>query len=420
MSDELDRTLRGTLATVAGDAPPPVADLLERVETGHRRRRRRRRLAAALSIAVVLGGTGTVGVAARSGEGAAPVAAKPSGLAPVPLSGLGEPVQIRKKWPGAVRSLPARLPNGREYRPATMLGPDSMLVSTWSSFERTDALWEYDFRDRRVRRVADVVVPPGAKIFPSDFTVAGGQVVWWLVTRAAGAETVQFWAAPLAGGKSRRIAAMPLAGGRPADMIVDGGDVVWTLGGGRSAAIYRVPLSGGAPRKIPGTDGLRILSWPWAGAPGDERSARVGDVRFKSIRNLQTGERRTANVASFKGVWDCSVNWCVGGPASDVVYKSDELATPVQRRNGRDGRSLPVDAGMHGGVLYERFVRYQPRELRTRNHVLYDLETGTLLDTGIRRGSSGIAPSDRRDGRNPWLLQGNESGTFLIDLSKIR
>ncbi|MFB4315287.1 hypothetical protein [Actinomadura sp. 21ATH] len=421
MTNDLNRALSGALRTAARDAPEPGADLLERVEQGYRRRRRRRRTAAAvLSVAVLLGGTGIAGAGLRP-DGPPPVAAEPSGLAPVSAAELGKPVPVRQKWPDAVRTLPARMPDGRAYRPVTLLDPRTLLVTTESRFERADMLWVYDLPNRRAKEVAEVIIPPGSKIFPSDFTVAAGRIVWWLVTAAGGRETLEFWTAPLAGGEPRRLAAMPQAGARMGGMLIDGGQLVWTMAGtGDGAAVYRMPLSGGVPRKIPGTEGLQILSWPWAGAPGERSGARVGDVRFKSIRNLQTGERRTAGVASFKGVWECAVNWCLGGPASDVIYDGSELVTAVQRRNGRDGRSLPADAGMPGGILYERFVPYRTRGAASRNHILYDLETGTLLDTGVRQGNGGISANPRKDARDPLIFLTSGNRKVLIDLSEIR
>ncbi|GAA0555913.1 hypothetical protein [Actinomadura livida] len=413
MTDDLDRALRGTLTTAARKAPPAEPGLLQRIEAGHRRRRRRRASAAALAAAVVLGGTGAAGGLMRSGEDAPPVAA-PGKLKPVSRAALGAPVKVREQWPDAVRSIPGELPNGRELHPVDLLDGGTLVGATWSSLQKPDELWSYDLDTQKAAVITDIVVPRGSKIYASDITVGGGQVVWWLSYRVEGRDTVEIWGAPVAGGAARKVTGM--RGDSVSTLLIDGDTVVW----GMEDAVYRVPLPGGTPEEIPGTGGFEIVSWPWIGSPAADGD-RAGYIRYRSLWNVRTGERRGAHLAPLKGAWSCGVIWCVGA-TSRVRGATDDrgMVTAVQLRDGRAGKALPFDDPMGPGrqIVYGRFLPYFPKGLRTENHVLYDVETGKLLDTGIRRYNEVMGRA--RNDRDPHYFVTNKDGTTLIDLSKIR
>ncbi|CNF51591.1 Uncharacterised protein [Mycobacterium tuberculosis] len=403
MTDELDTAVRGALTAAAREAPAVPAGLLERVEAGHRRRRRRRTGAAALAVAVVLGGTGAAGALLRSGDRPPPAAAAGE-LKPVPRTGLGTPVKVRDRWPDAVRSVPGRLPNGRELHPVELLDGDRLVGATWSALQRPDKLWSYDLGTGRAGVITDIVVPRGSKIFASDFAIGGDRVIWWLSYRVDGRDTVEIWAAPIAGGAAHKIAGMP--GSDVSTLLVDGDTIVWGMSGG----VYQMPLSGGVPAKIPGSGGFGIISWPWLGSPASP-GREAGDIEYRSLWNVRTGERRKALLAPFTAPWSCGVVWCVAG--------RPDLGTAVQRRDGKAGRVLPDGfMAFMTGVVYGRFVPYLPDGPATKNHVLYDADTGTLLDTGIRRGNEVMGPG--RNDRDPQHFFVHENGTMLLDLSKIR
>ena len=179
-----------------------------------------------------------------------------------------------------------------------------------------------------------------------------------------------------------------------------------------------MPLSGVAPEKIPGTGGFGIVFWPWIGSPASD-GEKVGDIGYRSLWNARTGERRDAVLTPFKGAWSCGVTWCVGGPAPNVTYHRD-MAIAVQRRDGKAGRLLPIDrlGGVPRGVVYGRYLPYLPQGLGTKNHMLYDIESGTLLDTGIRRYNEVMGPG--RNSSDPQHFFTTKDGTTLLDLSKIR
>ncbi|MFA1543054.1 hypothetical protein [Actinomadura monticuli] len=403
MTDDLDRALRGTLSTAAREAPAVPPELLERVEAGHRRMRRRRATAAGLAVAAVIAGTGAAGAVVRSGGEAAPVATAGK-LKPVTRADLGTPVKVRERWPDAVRSLPGRLPNGRGLHPVELLDDGTLVGATWSSLQRPDRLWSYDLGAGRASAITDIVVPRGSKIFASDITVGGDRVVWWLSYRVDGRDTVEIWGAPLRGGAARKLAGM--RGAEVSTLLIDGATIVWGMGDG----VYRMPLSGGEPAKIPGTDGFGIVSWPWIGSPVRD-GARSGDITYRSLRNVRTGERRNARLAPFRGTWSCSVTWCAAN--------RPDVGTAVQRRDGKAGRLLTAQqAGPPASVIYGRFLPYFPAGPSTKTHVLYDVETGTLLDTGIRRHNEVMGRG--KNDRDPRFFLTGKDVTTLLDLSKIR
>ncbi|TYK50676.1 hypothetical protein [Actinomadura decatromicini] len=406
MTDDLDRALRATLTTAARQAPDVRAGLLNRVEKARRRRRRVRMSAAVAAVAVAVGGTGAVGGLLRSDHDTPPAATTAGDLKPVSLARLGAPVKLRERWPDAVRNVPGRLPNGRVLEPVALLDGGTLVGATTSSLQKPDKLWSYDLDGRKARVITDIVVPGGSKIFASDFAIGQGQVIWWLSYRVNGRDTVEIWGAPLAGGTAHKIIGM--RGDSITTLLIDGDTIVW----GMSDGIHKAPLSGGASTVVPGTAGYEIVSWPWIGSPVYDGKAWP-DVLYRSLWNERTGERRKAALAPLKGTWSCAVTWCVG---SDPWKRT----MTMQRRDGKAGKTLPLDtpaSPMTLSVIYDRFIPYFPEGLRTRTHVLYDLRTGKLIDTGIPRTNEVLAR--RRNDRNPQRFIQNEAGTALIDFSKI-
>ncbi|GAA1826540.1 hypothetical protein [Actinomadura chokoriensis] len=412
MSDDLGRALRGTLATAAQEAPSVRPELLDRVEAVRRGRRRRKMAAAALGTAVVVGGAGVLGTQLGTGDGTVPVAAA-GALKPVARADLGAPVKVRERWPDAVRELPARLPDGSRLQPVALLDGDILVGTTESSLQRPDRLWSYDLGARRAKVITNIVIPRGSKIFASDFAVGGGRVVWWLSYRVDGRDTVEIWGAPVAGGAAHKITGMP--GAEVSTLLIDGDDAVWAASGG----VYRAPLTGGAPAKIPGTEGFGIVSWPWIGSPAPYGD-KLGYVRYRTLKNVRTGERREARLAPFKGAWSCGVTWCVGGSATGVRYNGGMPPIAVQRRDGKAGRTLPVKGDMlapAAGVVYGRFLPYYPDGPASKTHLLYDVQTRKMLDTGIRRGNEVMG--GRTNERDPQDFFTGDDGTTLLDFSKI-
>jgi hypothetical protein len=239
--------------------------------------------------------------------------------------------------------------------------------------------------------------------------VGDGYVAWWTGHSQNGETAAEIWSAPLrAGGRSRKITTMPA--GKDADggvdrLVIAGGKAIWSLSTfspGAPAGIFTAPLTGGEPTKIPGSDGYHIVDWPWAGAP-DDRGRSPALVAFKDLRNMETGERRTAKVGP--GRWTCGLTWCVRPNPSSMT---------LVRRDGSDGRLLPGDGRpMLSGVALDRFVLV-PREETIQ---LYDLSSGRLADLGaprMPRSFRVFMPGDR------LYLMDRADGSFVVDLTAIR
>ncbi|TDD79109.1 hypothetical protein E1293_24365 [Actinomadura darangshiensis] len=407
MTDELGRALRGTLTTAAGEAPAVPPGLLDQVEAGHRRRRRLRVSATALAVAVILGGTGAAGAVLRSGD-EPPAAAKPGKLRPVAAAELGKPIKVRDRWPDAVRSLPRKLPNGRPLQPIALVGEDTLIGSTTSSGV-ADRLWAYDLKAGKATVVTRVDTPRTS--YDTTFVAGGGHIAWALARKTGGRTVVEIWAVPMAGGEARKVAE---AGSPTSGLVIDGGNAVWETDEG----VYKAPLAGGATEKIPGTKGFGIVSWPWLGSPGAPVD-KVGAVRFRNLWNVRTGERRTAVLAPIDGRWSCGVTWCVGSPADKTVHRG-AWPNAVQRRDGKDGRSLPGEPIPGGMVIADRFVVYRPLGLDSRNMILYDLHTGRLLDTGISMRYQSIKVSSQGEPDGGSVAFVDDGGTAMLDLTAIR
>ncbi|WP_067491216.1 hypothetical protein [Actinomadura hibisca] len=430
VDEQMTDDLRAVFKDAAGHAPAPDHGLLERVETRYRGRRRRRAAGVtAAAVALAVGATGVLGASLRPGGGDAPRPASKPVPGPLKPSKPGPVVDLRKTAPQAFRTLPKNLPNGREFQGVQVLDDGQVLGVTWSSFEMTDRIWVYDLAKGKARVVTTIKLPRGQKWFANAMAAGDGQVAWTMhrSTDEADPEQIELWTAPLAGGEARRVTSIapdqsPLQDAVTSELVVAGGEAAWAV----PAGVLTVPLAGGKPRVLPGTKGHQIVSWPWIGTPGKGPNGdRAGTVVFKDLRNLRTGERRTATTTPFKGTWTCGLEWCVGGPASGVTY-TGPVGQTVQRRDGRDGRALPTDTTgsllslMDGKILFNRYIVYGPGRRGPHNYTLYDLRTGRLLDTGVRTLSGGKVPGLLASPGDAVLsLPVKGDGTVLLDLSKV-
>jgi len=400
--------LRGLLRNERFTGTPPVnPERTGQIERRIARRRRRLRGTVAATAATVLAVAGLSAVATRalSGDGGDPAVSRTATPSPLPKVALPRAVPAEKLWPQAVAKLPPRLPNGKKYFPEAFADDHTLLVTTRSSFEKTDAVWLYDTETRQLRQVTRVVTPPKATIFASGFAVGDNRVAWWTSRRGGGGTVTEIWSAPLSGGEQSRVATLPAEmspGNGLARLVITGGKVIWSLSTfkGARGGIVQVPFTGGEPSRIPGTDGYHIVDWPWVGAP-DRFNGQSAPVAFKDLRNLVTGERRVAKVGS--GQWTCDLTWCV---------RFSGRGTVVMRRDGSDGRVL-AGSGATDMIARDRFVV----SFRAKTLQLYDLRTGKLGDLGLPRQPDAfrmVGPSDRL-----YWMDGNE-GYVIVNLAAIR
>ncbi|WP_286989067.1 hypothetical protein [Thermomonospora sp. CIF 1] len=438
MTDELTEALRATLQAAAQDAPAPQPDLLQRVERRHRSRRRGRAGLAAVAALAVIGGSGAVVSAVGSKD--APDPAQPAMRAtPGPLTPAAppEPVPLERLWPQAVRTVPDRLPGGRRYRPITLLDDTRLLVATESGFEKTDQLLTYDLDARRVTGAIRVPVPSDAVVFPSDFSVGGGHVAWWIKRRTAGRGVIEIWAAPLGGGEGRRVAAMDRGRGQEDVRLltIGGGKIYWSMGewGGSPEGVYEVPLSGGPAGKVPGSAGFQVLAWPWIGAPGPSEfgEGKAGDRYHGTLRDLRTGRTQTAALARIPGPWNCGITWCVGYRTPPQKRTGPELESPVylQRRDGTQGRVLrgvtpfPPEPGL---LAYDRFLAYTLESRKDGRPApkiaLYDVQTGKVgaMELPTAKDGSYSVPGPVKEPYDRLFTIDRKDSYVLVDLAKIR
>lgn len=433
MTDELEDALKGALRTASQDAPAVAPDLLDRLAHRHRARRRRRALSAGAAAAAVVMAVGGTNLLLRPGDdrGATPLTGKSP--TPMPTAKLPRPEPIPK---AAVQTVPRTLPNGRRYTVHVALSPTSLLVTTESSFEKADRVWAYDLRTRRATKITDVVVPSGSTTFASDFTVGDGQIAWWLEYKAGRRFFTEIWAAPLAGGAARKVVSLNAAsdaGGSMGNLVVGGGMVRWSQGAfgeGADKGVYEAPLAGGPVRMMPGTEGHRILAWPWIGTPG-RTSSKVGEITYRRLRNVETGKVLDAEVPKAEVTWDCGITWCFGGGATGIIYRGEGPGSYVVRRDGTAarmfvGRGVDLFRGQHS--LYDRFLpQLIPGGKKNTSKVaLYDLVSGRLLELGTTEDGDmpGGIPGVRAAGTGPALdryaIWETKGSIKVVDLAAIR
>ncbi|MEV0597265.1 hypothetical protein [Nonomuraea cavernae] len=370
--------LIGALRQAAARAPEP--DLLAGVSARRRRRTRRRArvLAVAAAVAVVVTGTAVTRsvLSIRGGEEAAVTVTPPEAVVtPSPLTTIPglprasrpEKAAARKLWPEALFTMPARNSDGWRYRPITGISATEVLLSAESSFERAGRIEVYDAGTRRARVVTEVPLRQGLKkSYVQSVTVGTANIAWFASGEQADGTMVRdIWTAPLAGGEARLLATRT---GQDADLdaiSLDGDHVVWSeLDGG----VWRLPLAGGTPERIPGSDGLHLIEWPWA----SDATERVGDLAPNQGKVVNLADGHTTSLSAPPGMraLRCGAVWCYGrgerGTWGTLVYRLDGAGTP---------RFVLLDTSL-GNSLYpilDRFLSVGPS--------VYDLETGKLVTT---------------------------------------
>ncbi|GAA4092026.1 hypothetical protein [Actinomadura miaoliensis] len=435
MTDDLQQALRNTLRAASLDAPDAAPELLDRVvRRGRARRRNRAMVPVAAAITTAMAVTAGTSFVADTGPGAGAFSGRNAGA--LPPRTVPSPVPVPK---AAILTVPDTLPDGRAYNPEVALDDGSLLVSTSSRDDVPDRLWRYDPRTRQATKVTDVPKPAGPPEITSDFAVGDGQVVWANGAKPGGRSATEIWAAPLRGGKARRVLSMDAASkeAQVGQLVVGGGKLRWSLSpagadaaadvrggadGDRQSAVYEAPLAGGSARMIPGTEGYRILSWPWIGTPGTTKG-QAGETDFKELRNLETGQTRSIQPPKAPNTWTCWISWCLGGPPIGVTLDRvpDTRILPLA---GGTGRALPADKLPVTGlpVMYDRFIN---RTLHNKHEAVYDLATGKLFDLGP--GHEGdvpqTIPSARQNGSGSvldrYLIRTIKGSFQIVDLAAI-
>ncbi|MCA2228616.1 hypothetical protein [Nonomuraea aurantiaca] len=380
--DELSGALRD-----AADRAPEL-DLL--VGLGKRRRRRTRRRAQLLAAAAVVGVVGTSTVVAQGafssggGEEAAatstttrPKPEKTMTVTPRPQTQTkGTPVG--KLWPQALFQMPAKNADGWRYRPITGINATEVLLAAEPSADKAGKIEVYDAKTGKSRVVTAIPRTRGLKqYFTQTVSTDGTNVVWCSIASKDGTTVAELWWAPLSGGKAK-LAVTLTGGGAAVEAIgVDGESVVWST---RKGGVYRKPFTNGAPNRVPKSDGLHLISWPWAGdaSTDDEEFEKFGYNQSKIV-NLADGT--VTKVVIKDGMKDmrCGPVWCRGRQGTTSV---------VQRVDGTGDKKLPKGFGMY--AILDRFLRSAD--------TVYDLNTGRLarIETPGGWSSNGISSEPSR------------------------
>ncbi|WP_049557900.1 hypothetical protein [Nonomuraea sp. SBT364] len=371
--DELVTALR------EGVKGAPESDLLAGVTRLRKRRARRRAqfLAAAAVVAVAGTGTAVIRGAAVDGppqpQGSVTASAEVSATvtATVTASATTSPESVRRQdavagelWPDAVFTMPAENSDGWRYRPITAISPTEVLLSAESSFEKAGKFEVYDSATGTARVVAEVPEDDRLKRYiTQSVTVDGENLAWYAYgEQADGTQIRDIWTVPLAGGDPRLVTSRV---GEDADLdaiALDGDHVVWSeVDGG----VWRHPLGGSTPEKIPGSDGLHLIKWPWASDVAD----LPGDMERSQTRLVNLEDGSNVSVQAPPGVerLRCGPVWCFGrGSDGTVVTRVDGSQPP---------RRIQVSSG--GPARYPILDRFLPASM-----AVYDLATGKLAAFG--------------------------------------
>lgn len=395
MTRELEDDLHRLLTRAADRAPRAPSGFPARIVTRSRRRRARGRgLLAAAAVVLVVGG---IGVTVRDGAG--PDTARHPAPSPVPTTtASARPALVERVWPEAVWKIPVKLPGGRKGRPQIFLDDRTLLLETWESHEKADALYAYDLETGEARRITAIRTPKG--VFASGYAVGAGRIVWQTIE---GGRT-RFWSAPVEGGDPVAVATDREVRGRGDELTVVGDRIAFSL---LEGGVFTLPLGGGSVEAVPGADRHHILRWPWVGTPGEYTPD--GETSFEELLNAETGETSRAVVRPGERDVRCGVTTCTG---------TSPEGRPFSRlRDGSGERDLPDSTY---GLAADRFmtVRLPPP---SGGQVLLDLATGRAADLGFRTDAEGrsihVQPGIG-DGR---LVSFELDGQYVvIDLARIR
>jgi len=270
----------------------------------------------------------------------------------------GTPVE--QLWPRALFQMPAKNADGWRYRPITAINATEVLLTAEPSLDKAGKIEVYDTKTGKSRVVTEIPAAPGLKEpFQAAISTDGTNVVWYTGGRKDGVSVSELWWAPLSGGKAKLAVTLPGAAADIDAVGTDGRSIVWSMGKG---GVYRKPFVGGAPHRVPGAEGLHLISWPWA---GDAGNVFIEPDRNQSkIVNLANGTvTKTVIKDGMKGL-RCGRVWCVGRQGGTAF---------VQRLDGTGIVKIPGRGFIGGPRPYPILDRFLPS-----GEAVFDLNTGKV------------------------------------------
>ncbi|MEV0826423.1 TolB family protein [Nonomuraea rubra] len=392
-SKDLENDLTRVLGRAAESAPQAPSDLPTQV-MGRSRRRRTHTLTAvtALAAAGVVVVAGGVTLSVRGPQEPPPVAVDPGPTSSAEQTTNPDPVE--KVWPDAVWKIPQQ---SRKLRPVIFIDDHTLLLETWASHEKADALYAYELETGRTRKITDIRTPKG--VYASAFTAGAGRIFWQTIENTR----TRLWSVPISGGKPAVVPTdTPIRQG--ADKLVVAGDRL-AFSAFRTGGVFTVPVEGGAVTPVENAGRHHILSWPWVGTPGEYTPNQ--EPSFEELYNVETGELSKALVRPGDRYVRCGVTTCVGQNAAGKPF--------FRLRDGSQERELEESA-MHG-LSQDRFMTVHPPG---RDQALVDLVTGESGDLGLRPDAKGQMTSVQPGITNDRLVWYEVKGKLvIIDLARI-
>ncbi|MFK4035494.1 hypothetical protein ACI2LC_06810 [Nonomuraea wenchangensis] len=261
---------------------------------------------------------------------------------------------VERVMPSAIAEVPREAPNGKAFTPELFLDARTMLgYVSKKGYDPAPEWWSYHLESQTFEHLATIDSP----VAPVNVSAVGGGVIAWF--KHVGRD-IHVMTIPVTGGGPRTVVTFPAereldkVNGDTVygiDLVVGDGKIFWSST--KSGGVHQVPVSGGEPSFVPGTEGLRLFRWPWAGRSDDRRQG-VGD-----LLNLSTGERLDDPAQE-----QCDVTWCISG---------DQAI----RRDGSKAVDLP---GNHPrSLVADRFVILSQVDKQGRKaEAIFDLATSRV------------------------------------------
>jgi hypothetical protein len=269
VSIDLEHALRRALDATDGVVRASERDLVAGAVRGHRRRRVVRAGVAGAAVLVVAIAAFALFAVGRPGDADQPTGTTPNGTTPTGAPDLSlDPATARpieEVWPQAIRTLPARLPNGQDYNVLGEVEAGTFVVQAKAGFERYGSIYRYEAADGTAVELIDAqALNPSTTAFApiGRARVLDGRYVAVQTLEGAG-EPSLVEVVSVADGS--RVARVDLPPGDEIILMAWAGDhLLWTGGDGgvHSAAD---PAS-----VIPGSEGFYLAGQgAWAIANGD-------------------------------------------------------------------------------------------------------------------------------------------------------
>lgn len=320
--------LRDAMAEIAERAPVPPADLLERVEAGHRRQQRKHSVTAAFCAVLLVAAGGWV--LSRPNDRIIDAFQLPPLTANPPL--------VTETWPAATitGTLP-RPPDGQDPIAMSRINQNHLLV--WGRVGRgssatSSTIWSYTVGARVYR---PVVRNLPARAVLATLAIGDDALVW---VEQSGDNTRLSYSS-INGGPPGRFAGT--ANGM-AGMFADGRTLYWSSGAS-APLVHRMTLPTGSIEDRLGYEGLAVDGTAWA--------HNADNTRFK---HLVTGEERTVVRPPGADELECVAAFCLGHDATGWF---------LQHTDGRERTKLPYPGmpkliGANGLVLLAGNVLLDP------------------------------------------------------------